>query len=248
MGAQQPDWAFGQTMQHLRTAIARTRAGLANELGVSRQAVDAWEAGRSYPKTEHLKALISLGVQSQAFEAGRKTEEIRVLWKAACQKVILDERWLSSLLGHPRSSHLHFVPQAIEESTVFWTCRNCGLSLSTCACSSVESLPASGPRAPAASPQVDWGEALAIPTFYGREEERAKLAQWIVQEYARIVSVLSMGGIGKSALSVNAMYQLAEHFEVVIFRSLRDAPSCEALLDDCLQVLSKANPCSARQS
>src|SRR5579859_1960154 len=61
-----------------------------------------------------------------------------------------------------------------------------------------------------------------------------------------------MGGIGKSALSVNAMYQLAvgtavgqgwplsgpSPFDVVIFRSLRDAPSCNALLDDCLQVFS----------
>jgi len=74
-------------MQSLRTALSRTRVGLANELGVSRQAVGAWEAGRSYPKTEHLKALISLAVKSQAFEAGRETEEIRVLWKVACQKV-----------------------------------------------------------------------------------------------------------------------------------------------------------------
>jgi len=87
MGARQPDSALGQAMQSLRTALSRTRVGLANELGVSRQAVGAWEAGRSYPKTEHLKALISLAVKSQAFEAGRETEEIRVLWKVACQKV-----------------------------------------------------------------------------------------------------------------------------------------------------------------
>ena len=85
---------------------------------------------------------------------------------------------------------------------------------------------------------MDWGDALAVPAFYGREEELALLSEWIVQEHSRVVSVLGMGGIGKSALSVNAMYQLAQHFEVVVFRSLRDAPSCEALLDDCLQVLS----------
>jgi hypothetical protein len=34
------------------------------------------------------------------------------------------------------------------------------------------------------------------------------------------------------------MHQVAEHFEVVIWRSLRDAPACETLLDDCLQVLA----------
>jgi WD40 repeat protein len=86
--------------------------------------------------------------------------------------------------------------------------------------------------------RVDWGDALAVPTFYGREEELSLLARWIVQEDCRVVSVLGMGGIGKSALVVNIMHQLASHFEVVIFRSLRDAPSCDALLDDCLQVLS----------
>jgi hypothetical protein len=52
------------------------------------------------------------------------------------------------------------------------------------------------------------------------------------------VSVLGMGGIGKSALVVSVMYRLATHFEIAIFRSLRDAPSCEVLLDGCLQVLS----------
>ncbi|OLE00628.1 MAG: hypothetical protein AUI36_44345 [Cyanobacteria bacterium 13_1_40CM_2_61_4] len=34
------------------------------------------------------------------------------------------------------------------------------------------------------------------------------------------------------------MHQVAPHFQVVIWRSLRDAPICEVLLDDCLQVLS----------
>src|SRR5256886_6321859 len=47
-----------------------------------------------------------------------------------------------------------------------------------------------------------------------------------------------MGGIGKSALAVTAMHQLAAQFEVVLWRSLRDAPSCSALVDGCLQVLA----------
>jgi hypothetical protein len=34
------------------------------------------------------------------------------------------------------------------------------------------------------------------------------------------------------------MHLVASHFQVVIWRSLRDAPSCEALLDECLQVLA----------
>src|SRR5205807_8604351 len=41
-----------------------------------------------------------------------------------------------------------------------------------------------------------------------------------------------------SALAVQVMHRLAAQFDVVIFRSLRDAPSCEALLEACLQVLA----------
>lgn len=90
--------------------------------------------------------------------------------------------------------------------------------------------------------RLEWGDALDVPTFYGRKPELALLTQWVGQERCRVVSVLGMGGIGKSALAVSVMRQVAEQFEVVFFRSLRDAPSCESLLDDCLQVLSPQVP------
>src|SRR5262249_31749449 len=53
-----------------------------------------------------------------------------------------------------------------------------------------------------------------------------------------VVSVLGLGGIGKSTLATRVMHHVAERFEVVIWRSLRDAPSCETLLGECLQVLA----------
>ena len=93
------DYAFGQAMLTLRTSIGLTQAGLADLLHVSRRAVAEWEADSSYPKADHLKRLIALGVQQQAFAAGREVEEIRALWKAARQKVNLDEPWLAALLG-----------------------------------------------------------------------------------------------------------------------------------------------------
>src|SRR3989440_10028937 len=92
-------YAFGQAMLTLRTGIGLTQARLADLLHVSRRAVAEWEAGSSYPTASHLKHLIALGVQQQAFAAGREVEEIRALWKAARQKVNLDEPWLAALLG-----------------------------------------------------------------------------------------------------------------------------------------------------
>src|SRR5438132_1065207 len=211
------DYAFGQAMLSLRTALGLTQAGLAKHLGVSRRAVGEWEVGSSYPKAEHLKALMALAVQHQAFPAGREAEEIRAFWQAARQKLLLDESWLSALLSQ-QLPHLTLVaPLPVEQSS--WI-------------DHVLASPAAG------GPRMDWGDALAVPTFYGREGELALLSQWMLQERCRVVSVLSMGGIGKSALVVSAMRQLAAHFQVVLFRSLRDAPSCEALLDDCLQVLA----------
>src|SRR2546421_6009628 len=208
------DYAFGQAMLSLRTDIGLTQAGLADLLSVSRRAVGEWEAGSSYPKAEHLKALLTLAVKQQAFPAGREEEEIRAFWKAARQKVLLDEQWLSTLLGRSGPSLELVAPRP--------------------------SVPAQPPVAAreALGPRVDWGDALDVPSFYGREQELAQLSQWVLQERCRVVSLWGMGGIGKSALAVQVMHRLAQHFDVVIFRSLRDAPSCEEVLEACLQVLS----------
>ncbi len=48
----------------------------------------------------------------------------------------------------------------------------------------------------------DWGEGLDVSVFYGRNEELTQLEQWIVRDRCRLVALLGMGGIGKSALSV----------------------------------------------
>src|SRR6266496_402637 len=208
------DYAFGQAMLTLRTVIGLTQAGLARHLGVSRKAVGEWEAGLTYPKAEYLKAFIALAAQQQAFPLGREEAEIRAFWHAAHQKVLLDEAWLGTLLLHTEVSP---VSRPVEE---------------TIGTTSVFAPPArSGPR-------VDWGDAPGVTTFYGREWELNLLTSWVVEERCRVVSVLGLGGIGKSALATMVMHRVAERFEVVIWRSLRDTPACETLLDECLQVLA----------
>src|SRR5256886_2966783 len=210
------DYAFGQRILTLRTSIGLTQAGLAELLHVSRRAVGEWELGSSYPKAQHLQQVMTLAVRASAFPPGREAEEIRAFWQAAHQKVLLDERWLQELLGTQRPRLASVPPGPVEQ---------------TRSSEQVGAQPARGPR-------VDWGEALDVPSFYGREEELATLEQWVVQERCHVVSLLGLGGIGKSALAIQVMHRLADQFDVVIFRSLRDAPSCEALLDACLQVLS----------
>src|SRR6478735_1703714 len=97
------DYAFGQLMLTLRTAIGLTQSGLGDYLGISRRAIGAWESGDRYPTAHHLQQFIALAVQQQAFPVGREEQEIRTLWRLARQKVILDEVWLAALLGPRRA-------------------------------------------------------------------------------------------------------------------------------------------------
>jgi len=87
-------------------------------------------------------------------------------------------------------------------------------------------------------PLVDWDDALAVPDFYGRQWELNLLNGWVITEHCRVVSIVGLGGIGKSALAVSLMHQVAAHFEAVIWRSLRDLPNWEMLLDSLLQVVA----------
>ena len=77
-----------------------------------------------------------------------------------------------------------------------------------------------------------------VSVFYGRTDELAKLTQWIITDRCRLIALLGMGGIGKSALAVKLAEQLAPQFEYLIWRSLRYTPSIEKLLSDLTQLLS----------
>ncbi|HEX6553157.1 MAG TPA: NB-ARC domain-containing protein [Ktedonobacteraceae bacterium] len=235
------DYAFGQRLLTLRTSLGLTQAAVASHLGVSRKAVGGWEAGESYPKASHLKALLTLCVRQQVFPPGREEEEIRAFWQAAHQKVLLDESWLSALLKPP-STPPTLGPGEESGGALVGSAPPAAATDSARALQPEQSSPSLGTlasKAPAGSgPRVDWGEALDVPSFYGREGELTTLSQWVVQERCRVVSVLGMGGIGKSALATRVMHQVAEHFQVVLWRSLRDAPECSALLEECLQVLA----------
>ncbi len=88
---------------------------------------------------------------------------------------------------------------------------------------------------------IDWGEAINVSMFYGRDPEITTLTTWIQQDNCRLIALLSMGGIGKTALSVKIAQQLLQtnrHFEFIVWRTLRNTPPLESLLIDIIQVLS----------
>jgi len=78
-----------------------------------------------------------------------------------------------------------------------------------------------------------------VSIFYGRTDELGKLTQWVTTDRCRLIALLGMGGIGKSALAVRLAEQLAPQFEFAIWRSLRYTPSLEKLLFELTQLLSE---------
>jgi NB-ARC domain len=85
----------------------------------------------------------------------------------------------------------------------------------------------------------DLGEVPNPPIFVSRSTEMATLKRWIVNDKVRLVSLLGMGGIGKTSLAARIAEEVAGEFEYVIWRSLVSVPSIEQIIGDCIKLFSQ---------
>jgi hypothetical protein len=107
--------------------------------------------------------------------------------------------------------------------------------------------------------QSSWKEVPDAPVFYGRTQELETLTQWILHDSSaerqslsgmpkaigcQVVTILGMGGIGKTSLVAKLIEQMAESqdpstkFQHVVWRSLRNPPPVEAMLTQLIKVFS----------
>ncbi|MFN7715457.1 MAG: NB-ARC domain-containing protein [Pseudanabaenaceae cyanobacterium] len=87
-------------------------------------------------------------------------------------------------------------------------------------------------------PRCDWGNAIDPTLFYGRTGELATAKRWLLEEGCRLVGILGMGGIGKTAFAIKLAEAVQGEFDYVIWRSLRNAPPAREFLGDVVAFLS----------
>lgn len=158
----------------------------------------------------------------------------------------LSQQALAEELGLARSTVVNFLTGKPVDRAVFEEiCLRLSLDSQEISQSIAETetkidlaIPTASSSPPTASTRIDWGDAIDVSRFYGRTAELHTLRQWILQEEYRLIALLGMGGIGKTALSVHLTEQIQSEFQLVIWRSLRSAPLLDEILADLLQFLS----------
>jgi hypothetical protein len=83
-----------------------------------------------------------------------------------------------------------------------------------------------------------WGEAIDVSTFYGRDEELKTLEAWAIKDQCRLIEILAIGGMGKTALAVKLAQAVAGQFDFVIWKSLCSAPLLSNFLAEIIAVLA----------
>ncbi len=85
----------------------------------------------------------------------------------------------------------------------------------------------------------DWGAAPPLKLLLDRSAEINTVQQWINQEQTQLITILGIGGIGKTSIATKIAQNLSPEFEHIIWRSLREAPSAAKIISDIIKHLTQ---------
>ncbi|TAG97228.1 MAG: ATPase [Oscillatoriales cyanobacterium] len=85
---------------------------------------------------------------------------------------------------------------------------------------------------------LDLGDAPEPNLFYNRTSELTTLENWISSR-TRLITILGLSGIGKTALTLQLIPQIQHEFDYIIWRSLHNSPPLASLQTDIIQFLSQ---------
>ncbi|MEZ2230510.1 NB-ARC domain-containing protein [Microcoleus sp.] len=88
-----------------------------------------------------------------------------------------------------------------------------------------------------ATNKKDLSEMPNLSTFYGRNQELTTLQKWILQEKCRLVTILGISGIGKTAIAIKLIQQIADKFDYIFWCSLRNKPSLDIIETNLLSFI-----------
>ena len=88
------------------------------------------------------------------------------------------------------------------------------------------------------TPRIWDGAMMDVSGFCGRTTELTTLKHWLTVDGCRLVMLLGMGGIGKTSLSIKLAQTIQASFDVLIWRSLRNAPPVIEILVELVRILS----------
>ena len=97
-------------------------------------------------------------------------------------------------------------------------------------------------RTPDHTPEQIQDGLPECPVFYGRSKDLTLLSNWVLKDGYRVLAILGIGGLGKTAFAIKLIELLLPQFEGVIWRSMHHSPSLPEFIIELLETLDPDAP------
>ncbi len=90
-------------------------------------------------------------------------------------------------------------------------------------------------------PSPNWQEKITNNNFIGREQELSLLKKWIILERCKIIGLIGMKGLGKTALVGTLVKDIADKFESIIWETISNDISIDDFLTNLIMSIENTS-------